>query len=61
MDKLLTTEELAEMMRTSVRTVAYWNHIGSGPQSVKAGRRRLYRLTDVEAWLDEQAAKEAGR
>jgi excisionase family DNA binding protein len=52
----LTTEELAEVCRTVPGTVRYWHHIGSGPRSVKVGRRRLYDRADVEAWLAEQKA-----
>lgn len=49
----LTSEELAETCRTSVETVRYWRHIGKGPKSFKVGRRVLYALDDVEAWLAE--------
>lgn len=57
---LLTTDEVAGMLRASVQTVRYWRKVGTGPQAVKLGKRVLYRRADVEAWLDEQYAK-AGR
>lgn len=53
MPKYLTTEEVAEMLRTPSETVRYWHHIGKGPKSFKVGRRRLYALEDVEAFIAE--------
>jgi len=47
----LTTMEIAELLRTPVETVRYWRHIGKGPKSFKVGRRVLYALEDVEAFL----------
>lgn len=49
----VTSEELAQTCRTSVETVRYWRHVGKGPRSFKVGRRVLYRIEDVEAWLAE--------
>jgi excisionase family DNA binding protein len=49
---LLTTEEVAELCRTSARTVRWWAYEGTGPPSAKVGARRLYRRADVVAWLD---------
>jgi excisionase family DNA binding protein len=53
----LTTEELAEELRTSPESVRYWRHIGTGPASFKVGRRVLYARTDVDAFV--AAAKTA--
>jgi len=47
----LTTEEVADLVRSSRETVRYWRHIGTGPASFKVGRRVLYAREDVEAWL----------
>ena len=59
MAEYLTTAELAEMVRAPIETVRYWRHIGSGPKSFKLGRRVLYELADVEAWIAQ--AKSAPR
>ncbi len=48
----LTTEEIAQLFRTSPGTVRYWRHVGKGPRSFRAGRRVLYRESDVRAWAD---------
>lgn len=58
MSKYLTTQEVADTLRTSAETVRYWRHIGKGPQSFKVGRRVLYAAEDVEAFV--AAARKAG-
>jgi hypothetical protein len=46
----LTTNDLAERLRTVPGTVRYWRYAGVGPRGVKIGRRVLYDLTEVERW-----------
>jgi predicted DNA-binding transcriptional regulator AlpA len=58
MDRMLTTEEVADLLRTSPATVRYWRHVGKGPKSFKVGRRVLYAGNDVEVWISE--ARRAG-
>lgn len=58
MARYLTTEEVAEIMRTPAETVRYWRHVGKGPRSFKLGRRVLYASDDVEAFVAE--ARQAG-
>lgn len=53
MPEYLTTEEVADKLRTSAETVRYWRHEGKGPHSFKVGRRVLYAATDVEAFIAE--------
>lgn len=57
MTKYLTTAEVAEMLRMPPESVRYWRHIGKGPQSFKVGRRVLYELTDVEAFIANAKAR----
>jgi excisionase family DNA binding protein len=47
----LTTDEVAELLRTPAETVRYWRHEGKGPRSFKVGRRVLYAVTDVDAFI----------
>lgn len=54
MDRYLTTDDVAEIARTSPATVRYWRHCGTGPLAGKVGRRVLYRESDVTAWLDQR-------
>jgi excisionase family DNA binding protein len=51
MTEYLTTHEVAETLRTSAETVRYWRHVGKGPRSFKVGRRVLYAVEDVEAFI----------
>jgi len=56
MSEYMTTDEVAELSRTSAETVRYWRHVGKGPKSFKVGRRVLYDRADVQAWLDAAKA-----
>jgi excisionase family DNA binding protein len=49
----MTTDEVADLVRTPTETVRYWRSIGTGPKSFKVGRRVLYARDDVEAWIKE--------
>ena len=49
---LLNQRTLAEMLDVSERTLERMRTEGSGPRFSKAGRRVLYRLEDVEGWLE---------
>lgn len=54
MDKLLTLDEVAEVLRTPAATLRYWRHRGTGPSSFKLGRRVVYTQASVEHFLTEQ-------
>jgi excisionase family DNA binding protein len=60
MQDYLTTDEVAEMLRTSIETVRFWRHIHKGPPSFKVGRRVLYARDDVQSFIraarDENAS-----
>lgn len=47
----LTQVELAVYLRVAERTLERWRVEGAGPPHIKAGRRCLYGMTDVEHWL----------
>ncbi|WP_349361551.1 helix-turn-helix domain-containing protein [Cryobacterium sp. PH31-O1] len=53
-DPLLTIPELAEITRTSPKTVYDWRLKGVGPASIRVGRAILFRTSDVSAWLDSR-------
>lgn len=59
MSKYLTTVEVAELCRTAPETVRFWRHVGKGPASFRVGRRVLYDVEDVEAWLAAAKAEAA--
>lgn len=61
MDKVLTLNDVAEMIRVPAATLRYWRYVGSGPESFKMGPRRVvYREQDVLRWIDAQYAGRGG-
>lgn len=58
---VLLMEDVAERTGKTLNTLRYWRYLTSageptGPRSYKLGRRVVYDLADVEAWLSEQRA-----
>jgi excisionase family DNA binding protein len=52
---LLTPQEVADLLRIPVRSLYVQRSTGRPtPPGVKIGRHLRYRLTDVEAWIEEQ-------
>lgn len=56
MDKLISTEDLAQYLGVPVQTLYVWRTKGTGPRAVRVGKHLRYRHADVEAWLDSKAA-----
>jgi predicted DNA-binding transcriptional regulator AlpA len=54
MTKLLYQEEVAELLRRPITTLRYWRVTGDGPKSFKLGGRVVYKLEDVEQWIETQ-------
>lgn len=57
-DDLLTTSEVATMLRTSESTVRYWRYTGSGPDGLRVGKRVLYPRAAVTQWLRDAAPRD---
>jgi excisionase family DNA binding protein len=53
-DQLLTEDEAAAYLRVRPRTLQRWRQLGRGPRFTRAGRRILYRMADLQAYLREQ-------
>ncbi len=51
---LLTSEELAGLLKVPVATLYRWRYQGTGPTAIRVGRHLRYRRRDVIAWLDDQ-------
>jgi DNA-binding transcriptional MerR regulator len=51
--KLLTPREVADLLRTPPDTLRHWRDQRTGPLSIKVGRRVMYRVADVDSWLDD--------
>lgn len=52
----MTVEAVAEYLGVPVATVYAWNSRGLSPKRYRVGKYVRYRRTDVEAWIDQQAA-----
>ncbi len=48
---VLNTEQVAERLGLSISTLAKMRLYGTGPAYSKLGRRVVYRLEDLEAWI----------
>lgn len=57
--KLLTLEEVAEMVRKSPAQMRWLRHNSRGPRSAKIGGRVMYREQDVIDWIDAAFEAEA--
>lgn len=48
----MTTEEVATMIHLSQSTLRAWRSKNMGPPTMHAGRRVLYRRSDVNSWVE---------
>jgi len=48
--------DLEKLTKTKASTWRYWASIGAGPPSFKLGKRRVWRKSDVMAWITQQEA-----
>jgi predicted DNA-binding transcriptional regulator AlpA len=53
MTQLLTPQQAGEMLQKPVGTMKRWRAEGNGPTYVKIGRDVRYRLSDLEAYINE--------
>ena len=54
MVELLTIEEVAERLRVSVLTVRWLRQEGRFVPAIRVGRRLMWDVRDVAAWLESQ-------
>jgi Helix-turn-helix domain len=47
----MTTEEVAELIRTPESSLRYWRMVGKGPRWFKIGKRVVYDVNELQAWL----------
>lgn len=52
-DRLMTVEEVAEVLRKSPSALRYMIHKGTAPRSARIGGRRMFRESDVVAYIDD--------
>jgi len=54
MEKLLTPQEIAEVLGVQPSTIYQWTHQGYIPH-VKLGKFIRFRVKDVEKWVEKKA------
>lgn len=54
-ERLLTIEDLAEVLGLPVSTLRRWRRKRTGPRGVRVGKHLRFRPGDVDAWLEKQA------
>jgi excisionase family DNA binding protein len=57
--EFLSPDELAERYGIPVASVYRWLSTGTGPPSLKIGKHRRYRFSDVLRWEDERTDRRA--
>jgi excisionase family DNA binding protein len=55
LSRLLTVQELADLLQIPAKTIYTWRYKGFGPPAVPMGKYLRFRAEDVAAWLDERA------
>ncbi|MDH5151817.1 helix-turn-helix transcriptional regulator [Kocuria palustris] len=58
-DRLIYVEEVAQILRRTPSAVRFMVHAGTAPPSAKIGGRRMWKESEVYAWLDEQFEQQA--
>ena len=57
---VVDTMGAAEYLGLHARTLDNWRSQGRGPRYVRVGRRIVYRVHDLEAYLDDRTVEVAG-
>jgi len=55
LSRLLTVQELAELLQVPTKTIYTWRYKRIGPPAVPMGKHLRFRAEDVAAWLDARA------
>lgn len=51
-ERLLSSDEAADFLRVSRYTLPSWRRLGRSPPYRKLGRRVIYSMTDLEAFVE---------
>ncbi len=55
--RLLSAQEVADLLGISVSTLAKWRMLGSGPAFIKLSRRVAYAQLALDDWLEAQTRR----
>jgi len=59
--RLLTADQLADLLQVPVTTLYRWNYVRTGPPVIRIGRHVRYSEEDVLSWLESHRGEEASR
>jgi transposase-like protein len=54
MSELMNTSDVAKKLGVQPNTLEKWRLQGEGPPHYRLGRRVLYEIADVTAWLEQR-------
>jgi excisionase family DNA binding protein len=55
LSRLLTVQEVADLLQVPPKTIYAWRYKGVGPRAVPVGRYLRFKTEDVAAWLETLA------
>ncbi len=55
-DRLLSVEDLAELLGVPQKSIYVWRAKGEGPPAARIGRYLRWRRVDVDRWVEQQLA-----
>lgn len=53
LDRLLSVEELGELLQVPVATIYQWRYRREGPEAIRIGRYLRFNPRDVKKWIDD--------
>jgi excisionase family DNA binding protein len=58
-ERILTPDEAADVLRVPAETLAYWRRTATGPEYYMSGKHVRYCESDLEEWVRKQKADQA--
>ena len=59
--RLLSVQEVAELLQVPVKTIYQWRHRGGGPRPMRLGKYLRFDPVDVATWIEARKAFSAER
>ncbi|WP_120004369.1 helix-turn-helix transcriptional regulator [Nesterenkonia muleiensis] len=60
LEPLLNINELADYLGVPVSTIYDWRTNGKGPRAYRFGKRIMFGVTDIHAWMDTMRESSPG-
>jgi excisionase family DNA binding protein len=56
-ERLLSTQDLADYLGVSLRTVYNWRYRSEGPPAIRVGGKVLFRESELQEWLTARSER----